>query len=112
MAVVKTSYVFAGQSVVQTETWKPRSFSPRLSPPLPGGNECSGSLVPYGSCSASHRLKHTEEDVHSGDQDFMLSIVLTDFFTLFFTFPKLKNPSKQSRYKETSVIKSQQNGDT
>lgn len=52
-----TSYVCVCQSVVQRAIWTPPSSSLRLAPPLPGGNGCSGSLVLYGSCSASHRLR-------------------------------------------------------
>lgn len=58
------TYVCVCQSVVQRGIGMPPSSSLRLGPPLPGGNGCSGSLVPYGFCSASHRLQR-RADVQS-----------------------------------------------
>lgn len=52
-----STYVCVCQSVGQRGTGMPRSSSLQPCPPLPGGNGCSGSLVLYGFCSASHRLQ-------------------------------------------------------
>lgn len=72
------TYVCVFPSVVRRRVGTPLRSSHRLCPPLPGGNGCSGSLVPYGFCSAWRRLRQ------KASRSVRLAL-------LFFPFPTLND---------------------